>query len=501
MQSIRLRLTLWYTFAMTVTLAIFAAGLYWERRQAAVFEQETRLTERLTIEADFAERWLNESWKSLQTVVVPIEGVGREVDTSYVLVSDVSAYFEGMGLRDYLAVSDNAGRPLYVSARATELGYDGAARMRDLLARRPLEDRSGLVRLAPTGPPFRYQVRRIDSAGPQISALLVAAQPEPLLYGPRELLRSMLIVAPLIVVASSILGYWLAANSLRPVDAIINEIEAITDGRSLHRRLASAPGRDDELGRLATTLNAMLARIETSFTALRRFTADASHELKTPLMVLRAGVERSLTHPGTPGDVVATLDETLRQVNTMNELVTNLLTLARADEGRASLSLEPADLRAIVVETGETAEILGEERGIAVSVQLPDEPVILTVDPVRVRQLLLNLMTNAVKYTPEGSVTITLAQADRHATIAVRDTGIGIAAGDLANIFDRFWRADPARSRAEDRPGVGLGLSIAKWITEAHGGTIAVQSRPGRGTTFVVTLPLDDTATLPGADQ
>ncbi len=492
MQSIRLRLTLWYTFAMTMTLVVFGAGLYWERRQAALVEQETRLAERLTIEANFAESWLKESWKSLQTVVVPVQVFGSPADTSYILVSDVAKYLDGMGLRDHLTVADASGRQLYVSERAADLGYEAAARMRELLQRRPLENRTGTVRLTPDGDPFRYQVRRVDSAGAQISALLVAGQPEPLLYGPTELLRSMLVVAPLILVASSILGYWLAANSLRPVDAMIDEIEAITDGRSLHRRLASGPGRTDELGRLATTLNAMLARVETSFTALRRFTADASHELKTPLMVLRAGVERSLTHPKTPTDLVASLDETLRQINSMSELVTNLLTLARADEGRSSLSLEQADIRSVVAEAGETAEILGEANRVTVRLDLPSEPVVLTFDAVRIRQLMLNLVTNAVKYAPGGEVDISLVARPELVVLTVRDTGIGIAPGDLPNIFDRFWRADPSRSRAEDRPGVGLGLAIVKWITEAHGGTINVQSRPGRGSTFTVTLPRRD---------
>ncbi len=488
MGSIRLRLTLWYTIAMTATLVVFGAGLYWERRQAAVREQEQRLDQRLTIEADFAGRWLQESARSLQTVVQAVPTLGVDRDSSYVLVSDVAAYFDGMGLRDYLTVADNAGRQIYLSERATELGYEGAVKMRALLQRRPLENRAGFVRLTPEGPPFRYHVRRVESAGPQISGLLVAAQPDPLLYGPTELLRSMLIVAPLILVASSILGYWLAANSLRPVDAMIDEIEAISDGRSLHRRLASSPG-DDELARLAATLNAMLARVETSFTALRRFTADASHELKTPLMVLRAGVERSLTHPKTPTDIVASLDETLRQINSMSELVTNLLTLARADEGRASLALEDTDMRALVAEAGETAEILGEQQGVEVVIETAPGPVVLLLDRGRVRQLLMNLITNAVKYTPEGTVTVSLEARDGFAILTVRDTGIGIAPGDLPNVFDRFWRADLARTRTGDRPGAGLGLAISKWIVDAHGGSITANSRPGRGSTFTVTLP------------
>jgi signal transduction histidine kinase len=223
---------------------------------------------------------------------------------------------------------------------------------------------------------------------------------------------------------------------------------------------------------------------------LRRFTADASHELKTPLTVLRAGVERSLVHPGTPPEVLEALDTNLEQLNQLNELVDSLLMLARADEGRAPLALERQDLRALVVDVGETAGMLAEQHGLTTKVSVPDHPVEVRVDSHRMHQLLLNLVTNAVKYTPAGgSVAIALEETDEGVRLIVRDSGIGIASVDLPHIFDRFWRADPARSRTGDRPGVGLGLAITKWIAEAHGGTITVQSRPGRGSSFVVTLP------------
>jgi signal transduction histidine kinase len=207
-------------------------------------------------------------------------------------------------------------------------------------------------------------------------------------------------------------------------------------------------------------------------------------------MVLRAGVERALTHPGTPSESIEALDEALEQVNQMSEMVEDLLTLARADEGRAPLTLEELDVRDLVADAAETAGLLAEAQGVDVTSNVPDQPVMLSADRQRIRELLLNLVTNAVKYTPAGgSVAIELEDAPDFVRFRVTDTGIGIAPGDLPNIFDRFWRADPARSRTGDRPGVGLGLAITKWIAEAHGGTIVVSSRPGRGTTFTVTLP------------
>jgi len=308
-------------------------------------------------------------------------------------------------------------------------------------------------------------------------------------FGPSALLQSMLLVAPIILAGAAVVGYWLAGTSLRPVEGIMDEVEAISDGRSLHRRLA-VPISGDEMARLALTVNGMLARLEKSFDSLHRFTADASHELKTPLMVLRAGVERALVHPGVPAEILQSLDETLAQINQMSEMVENLLTLARADEGRAPLAVEESDLREVITDVAETAGMLGESAGITVTSQIPATPTSMAVDRHRIREMLLNLVTNAIKYTaPGGTVALTLSQEDGSVVFTVADTGIGIAPGDLPHIFDRFWRADPARSRTGERPGTGLGLAITKWIAEAHGGTITVQSRPGRGSVFTVRLP------------
>jgi signal transduction histidine kinase len=309
----------------------------------------------------------------------------------------------------------------------------------------------------------------------------------------------MLVIAPVILAASILVGYLLAGQSLKPLGLMIKELEAITDGRSLHRRLA-VDRTADEVARLGDAVNRMFERLEASFAALRRFTADASHELKTPLMVLRAGVERALTSSATPPESLLALDESLLEVNRMAELVDSLLTLARADEGRLPLAVETCDLRDLVSEAAETANILAEPAGLAVTTSIPDTAVLLDVDRNRIRQMLLNLVTNAVKYTkPGGRVTLGLSDQGDRVILTVGDSGIGIAAGDLPHIFDRFWRADPARTREGDRPGVGLGLAITKWIAEAHGGTITVQSRPGRGTIFTVTLPRS--ATGPAIEQ
>jgi signal transduction histidine kinase len=224
---------------------------------------------------------------------------------------------------------------------------------------------------------------------------------------------------------------------------------------------------------------------------LRRFTADASHELKTPLTVLRSGIERAITHPEVRPEVLEVLEDTLLEVKRMTELVDSLLTLARADEGRAPLHVEQVDLRDLMNETAETAGILGEQASVTVTVAAPRRSRMLSVDRNRIRQLLMNLLTNAIKYTPVGGkVTFDATIRGDDVVFTVSDTGVGIAPGELPHVFDRVWRADPARSRTGQRSGAGLGLAISKWIAEAHGGSIQVNSRPGKGTTMIVTLPI-----------
>jgi signal transduction histidine kinase len=500
MQSIRWRLTLFYGVALMLTIALFGGTLYWERRASAERERELQTGTRLEFEASLVRRAIEERGRLLPRLVQQSAPLGRPGEITFELVPEIGAYLDG--LSGFLIVMDPSGRMLYVSEAAASIDPSSLNLVRRLLLRQPILPRRESLVLEAGDEPYRVLIDTLGGpAGREVRAFMVAAQPSGQLYGPSQLLVSMLLVAPFILIASSLLGYWLAGRSLTPLEQMIQEVEAITDGRSLHRRVA-VPSGNDELARLGANLNAMLGRVERSFVALRRFTADASHELKTPLMVLRAGVERALTHPETPGEMVDSLDETLRQINEMTELVTNLLTLARVDEGRSTLLLVETDLVPLVAEAAETAELLGEQHGVIVSFDLAQGPVRARVEPGRIRQLLMNLLTNAIKYTPRGGeVEVALGADHGDAVLLVRDTGIGIAPGDVPHVFERFWRADPARSRTGERPGVGLGLAITKWIVEAHEGTITVQSRPGRGTTFTVRLPLAQAGEAPSRSE
>jgi heavy metal sensor kinase len=481
-QTIRARLTAWYSVALALTLAAFAAVLYVDRRSASYQD----LDQRIQSEASLTAGILAESYRARGVLV------RRDTAGSLVLIGDLAALLEAVP--DFLVITAHDGTLLFASSDARALTFQQVEQLRRL-ASGPLSGRStGTVRLGPDGPRIHYAIHYVTDAGPQLGAILAGANVRSAELGPEQLLSTFALILPLGLIAALLMGTWIASHALKAVDQIITEVREITDGRSLHRRLAE-PLVKDELGRLAETLNQMMMRLERSFAALRRFTADASHELKTPLTVLRAGVERAITTPNLPQDALAALEETLQEIKRMTELVDALLTLARADEGIAPLHREPVDLRGIVEEVQETGELLAEQAGVTMSVATPAEPMVVSVDASRIRQLILNLVTNAVKYTPAGgSVRMQLGPANGRVTLSVADTGIGIAAGDLPHIFDRFWRADSARTRTGERPGAGLGLAICKWIAEAHGGQIDVVSRPGRGTTFTVTLPRDPTA-------
>ncbi len=476
MPSIRRRLTIWYAIALLASVGAFGGALYFERRRSSVRE----LDERLSLEGNAAAQYFISYQRS----------IGRRLaagETPGLAISAVGGYLDG--IRDNVVIFDPDRLAIYRNSAAKPFTTTSLANVLD--AGSPDRARSGVVDLRGDGQNYRYA--QVPLAGiweqPQPASIFVAAPLDAVPFGAGQLLQAMLVIAPVILIGSMGLGYVLADTSLRPLEGMVDEIEAITDGRGLHRRVA-VPVSADELARLAGTMNRMLSRLEESFATLRRFTADASHELKTPLMVLRVGVERAMINPRTPTDALQSLEEVLEEIHRMSELVETLLTLARADEGGAILAVEPCDLRELINEAAETAGMLGEEQDITIRSEVPATAVILPVDRSRIRQLLLNLVTNAIKYTPAGGkVSIGLVDQGEAAAIIIGDNGIGIPPADLPHIFDRFYRVDTARSRTGARPGAGLGLAITKWIAEAHGGTITVQSRTGRGTVFTVTLP------------
>jgi len=294
-------------------------------------------------------------------------------------------------------------------------------------------------------------------------------------------------ILPLLVLLASLLGYWLSGRALAPVNRIIETADLI-GAQNLSSRL-EVPKARDELRRLTETLNAMLGRIEASFKSITRFTADASHDLRTPVAVIRASAEITLRKPRTQEEYRRALSTILETSVDTSELLENLLMLARADAGAAGMEMRPVDLSAHVQKARERGAMLGLEKALDVTANTPPEPVWVKADAIAVDRLLLILLDNAVKYSPAGGrCEIALSRSEEHAEITVRDSGAGIPETELNNIFDRFYRVD--RTRSKNTGGAGLGLAIARWIAEMHGGTIAAESTMGAGSAFHVQIPV-----------
>jgi two-component system, OmpR family, sensor kinase len=286
--------------------------------------------------------------------------------------------------------------------------------------------------------------------------------------------------------AAALLGSWaIAGSALRPIDRMTGTAHVIARSRDLSHRI-DVPSHRDELGRLATTFNEMLESIETCYLAQQRFVSDASHELRAPLTAIQGNLELLHRHKDMPeGEREEALDEALKEANRLSRLVADMLALARADAG-STLKRSPIDLDPIVLDAFREARHLSRGQALSLS---SFEPARVEGEEDRLKQLLLILLDNALKYTPaNGQITVSLQRQAVDAVITVHDTGTGIPPDDLPHVFERFYRADPTRSR--DPGGTGLGLPIAQWIAQQHGGGIVLESRPDQGTTVAVRLPL-----------
>jgi heavy metal sensor kinase len=255
----------------------------------------------------------------------------------------------------------------------------------------------------------------------------------------------------------------------------------------LDRRL-DEPVTVDELGSPARTFNAMIARLQRSFEEVRRFTADAAHELRTPLAAMRTEAEVALRSPRSSERDGHVLEDLLEEIERLTHLVSHLLFLSREDAGITADNFRPVQLDDAVREVGEHMQVAAREKGVKLVVDLP-ESCRVSRDADRLRQLLFNLLDNAIKYTQHaGTVSVVGESSNGAARVTVTDSGIGIPADHLPHVFDRFYRVDPSRSPETD--GTGLGLAICRSIAESHGGWIEIESTPGRGTRVTLSLPM-----------
>ncbi len=469
--SLRSRLALWYLLVLGVILTLFAGGIYLDVGSSLLSGVDTALQARL------------------------------DTVTSQIQVGASGPRYEG-------------GDSPHANAETAVYLLDTRGRLLEAIAgSRELTPHPPLVARALTGrtsvPPTTVGNQRIDTAplyddrGSIVGVVQVIQSLDVVDDQLQQLLTVLLLATPFLLAVATVGGVFLAGRALAPIDRITATAGAIGAG-NLAGRLSLAP-RDDEVGRLAATLDGMLERLEHAFVQQeqaaarqRQFAADASHELRTPLTIIKGDLDVLLRRRRTPEEyeeVVRGVDE---ETGRLSSLVEDLLTLARADSGQAELAREFVYLDALVDAVIASLGRLASVKGVVLRPRLQRDVAVIG-DPARLRQLVFNVLGNAVRYTlTGGAIEVVLRGQDGEARLTIVDTGIGIAPDDLPHIFDRFYRADRARTHVEG--GTGLGLAIARWSAEAHGGHLEASSRLEEGSTFTLTMPLAPVDDAPSDD-
>ena len=449
--SIGVRLTFWYSLVLLAGLSIFGVGIW----LAVAHSLRASLDEALTAQA---------------TGIITVLQVEFKPAKPQHLEEELTEYAAATPGGNLMTILDSQGRALLASTTltmpATASGPFG-------------------VQVQPSGR-FRTLLTTASLHGERYRVLV--ATPMDATEATLKRVRLLLLwSAPLVLLLASLGGYWISRRALAPVDEITRE--ALVIGiQNLSQRLA-VPNTGDEIQRLSETWNGMLARLEGAVKRLSQFTADASHELRTPIALIRTTAELTLRRERS----AETYREALRQVVLESErttrLVEDLLLLARSDAGLPSLPLERVQLTPLVQDVCQQGRVLAEARQLQISAQIPDEPVYVEANDPALRRMLLLLLDNAVKYTPSGGrITLSVDCGSAGATVAVRDTGIGIPETALPHVFERFYRVDESRNR--DAGGTGLGLSIAKWIAERHHASLEAESVVGEGSVFRIRFPV-----------
>ncbi len=453
--SIRWRLTLWYGAVLALVLAVFGAAVYLMMRHALLARAGAGL--------------LMESAEVEQEI-----GRATEGELLKTWLERRFAHHPGFDIQ----VSTAGGQSIFRSERIQDSGLPVPSRPPDpgqtLVLDRDL-DRG------------RFYISNRGVLGPD--GPLVVQVAAPLAQNDRELgeLLAVLWLAGFLALVGALAGgYFLARRALAPVDRMASEAGAVTAAH-LDRRLQVGK-HGDELDRLAATLNGMIARLQRSFEETRRFTADAAHELRTPLAVIHNAAEVALSGPHEPEENRRFFEDILEEEEQLKRLTEQLLFLCREDAGLLPEVRKPVSLDSIVLQSAEPMKELAAANGVTLRVANL-RACRIAGDPDGLRRLLFNLLDNAIKYTPEGGkVEIRCRSQNGSAELTVSDSGIGIPPEHIPHLFERFYRVDPARSR--EAGSTGLGLSICQVITRSHGGAIRLESQPGRGTTVVVTFPL-----------
>jgi len=457
--SVRTRLTLWYAGVLALSLTAFAFLIYYAA--AAIFHERQDESLRSTAET-VASAYVEELHEEHS-----LAKAGQVVLAEIIFPNR------------YVQITDNTGRQIASSKNAS----DGAMRIPPSSLTQARERKFDFVRVN------GFRVAVVPLSSDQNLGFAAVAEPLSVIEDALSRLRRHFFAGvPAVLLLASVGGYFLARKNLSAI-AYMNAQTQRISAESLSLRLDVRNPRD-ELGGLATTINDLLARLESSFNEQQRFIADASHELRTPLAVLRGETEVALGKPRTLDEYQQSLSLIQDEAERLSRVVEDLFILARHPiDTPAAVIKETVSLTDAVRDCARAAHVLAARKGIRLNIANNAPPIALTGDEDLIKRMILNLLDNAVKYTPEGGeISLNLGRQNGNAEIVVRDTGIGISEADQRRVFDRFYRVDKARSRAIG--GAGLGLSIVRWIVEAHGGKIQVQSNPGNGSVFIVELPL-----------
>ncbi len=459
-RSIGTRLTLWYSGLLVITLVVVVAGAFW----FLSFNLDRDIDRALDgIARVMAER----DRASASRFSTEFDSLLRR----HFGFSPLDRYFEMLDPSGRRYQPGPAGQRLLLSEEAARNAAQGTLTFETITGTR--------------SHPLRLLTYPVLERGRVVNIIQVGMSLEQTEAVKTRFLAVMLGVLPIGVLLAGGGGWLLARRALKPVDDITQAADRIS-GRHLTERLR-VTGSGDELDRLARTLNRMLERLDSAFDQIRRFSADASHELQTPLTVMRGELELALRTSRSADEYRRTLESALEEVGRLSRLTEGLMLLARADAGALRLNRQEIDLDQLCQDLVADLAQLGESEGVDLRID-SDRPLKIQGDASQLRRLLTNLVQNGIKYTPRGGrVSLAWRTEGDQVAVEIHDTGIGLSRDESKRIFDRFYRASAGRS--EHGGGAGLGLNIASSIATAHGGSIGLDSKPGKGSIFTVRLP------------
>jgi heavy metal sensor kinase len=481
LSSLRVKLTLWYVFILGILLISFSSFLYFTLSKSLYRDVDNKLE-------SLAKLIASESASPLSKF-----GFGN-IDQTL----ETSMNLKPIGkLIQVLDESGNIGRKSD-NLKTVQLPISLSALKNASKGLTTFETNRSLG-----NPPLRIVTFPVLENNHITRYIQVASSLEDVEDALNTLFIILMIAVPLALLITSMGGQFLANKALRPVDQITQTARMITS-KNLNQRIKSLKVKD-EISRLIETFNEMISRLDRSFCQVKQFSTDASHELKTPLTILKGEVEVALRKERMPKEYEQILKSNLEEINRMSQIVEDLLLLSKADSGELRLNKEDMNLTEILNDVVAQVNFLALSKHLRIETLNHHEEIHMLGDPLRIRELFLNLIENGIKYTEEGgSIQIRLikdsffpeenlvgpsqGEGGEFIKIIISDTGIGIAKEDQERIFDRFFRVDKARSRGQG--GSGLGLSISKWIVEAHQGEIKVESELGKGSSFIVRLPV-----------